>query len=427
MASRAPRITARCLLFLDDLSATGVARNAVAIANALAGQGHQVTLALCRGEGVLRGGLDGRVAVTELLPDFGSEPRAFRLVRAIHHYRRLVRRLAPDVLLSAGNHGHLATFFAAAPGVATVYRISNDLEHRAWGRPVGGLFSRLRALQFRLIARRADRLVLVSPHLARNRLVRKQAARGTVCVIPNGVEFAEVRALSQEPCPHPWLAPSEAPVVLAVARIAPQKNLETLLDAIALARRVRPLRLLILGNGSGKDVRRLEERIRQLRLTDAIDRISAVRNPFPYMARAATLALPSWWEGSSNVLLEALACGTPVVASHSAGNAVQLLAGGRYGRLVDPGDAKDLAAALLAQTGPDRKVPGERAADFSRQEALSAYVALIEKVTRERRSWASKPSSRSGNSRRQPCAAATAATRLRPRPAPGTLRAPGAR
>jgi glycosyltransferase involved in cell wall biosynthesis len=112
-------------------------------------------------------------------------------------------------------------------------------------------------------------------------------------------------------------------------------------------------------------------------IADAIQILEPMANPMPYIARASVLALPSWWEGASNVLLEALACGTPIVASRTAGNAEDVLDFGRYGLLVDPDDAEGMAIALLLQTSSEAQFPGDRASEFCREAMLNAYVDLI--------------------------------------------------
>jgi glycosyltransferase involved in cell wall biosynthesis len=87
--------------------------------------------------------------------------------------------------------------------------------------------------------------------------------------------------------------------------------------------------------------------------------------------------LPSLWEGASNSLLEALACGVPVVASATAGNAPEVLAGGRYGRLADPASATDLARAIAAQLdGATRILPRDRA-DALALDAVAARLSDI--------------------------------------------------
>ena len=88
----------------------------------------------------------------------------------------------------------------------------------------------------------------------------------------------------------------------------------------------------------------------------------------------------TWWEGASNVLREALACGGPVVASRTAGNAEQVLDHGRYGVLVDPADKAQMARALLSQASDHPVTPGNRAEAFSRDTTLAAYSDLIMEV-----------------------------------------------
>jgi len=203
----------------------------------------------------------------------------------------------------------------------------------------------------------------------------KGAIRKAV-VIPNGVDAEAVRKRAAEPVSHRWLSDvGEHPLVLAVGRLAPQKNFDNLLRAVAIARRSRPVRLLLTGSGPLKQA--LQEQAAALGIGEAVEFMAPVSNPMPFIAGASVLALPSWWEGSSNVLLEALACGTPIVASRTAGSAEDVLDSGRYGLLVDPGDPEAMAAALLRQAGDDRILPGDRALDFSRDAALAAYADLI--------------------------------------------------
>jgi glycosyltransferase involved in cell wall biosynthesis len=118
----------------------------------------------------------------------------------------------------------------------------------------------------------------------------------------------------------------------------------------------------------------------QLGVESDVEFVPATGNPFPYMAGARTLILPSLWEGSANVLLEAMACNTPVVASRTAGDAEHVLGSGKFGLLVDPRDIEQLAAAILRQVGPDPVRPGARAENFSRAAAMRRYVRLFDRL-----------------------------------------------
>lgn len=372
--SAAPRIQ----IFVSDLSATGVVRNALAIANQAAASGYEVRLLTCRPDGVLRSQLRADVTLVKLLKGADSgRARRLELKQALAEYRRHTRRWRPDVMLSAGNHGHLLSTFAwlGLPG-AKVLRISNDLAH---GSPSAAV--RLwRDLKFRMISGLADRLVLVSRAHGAHPLLARHLATGKALVIPNGVDVEAVRAACGVPCPHPWTGDDSIPTVLAVGRHVQQKNFDTLLRAFAVARARQPMRLLFLGGSNKAEMARLASLARELAIRDAIDFIPPTANPFPYMAAAHVVALPSLWEGSSNVLLEAMACGTPVIASLTAGDAGHVLGEGKFGVLVDPHDVEGLAGALVRQTDGHPIGPGARASLFGRSNALNHYVRMFDQL-----------------------------------------------
>ena len=371
----APRIQ----IFVSDLTATGVVRNAVAIANEAAACGYEVRLLTCRPEGVLRGQIRPDVTLVKLLNSANSgKSRRSQLKQALVEYRRHSRRWRPDIMLSAGNHGHLLSTFAwlGLPGTKML-RISNDLDH---GSPSAAV-RWWRDLKFRLIAGLADRLALVSRTHGGHPMFARHLDSGKALVIPNGVNVEAVRAASRQPCSHPWASDRSVPIVLAVGRHARQKNFETLLRSFAIARRGKPMRLLFLGDGSMDETARLSALTLELGIADDVDFVPATANPFPLMAAAGALALPSLWEGSSNVLLEAMACGTPVIASRTAGDAGHVLDGGRFGLLVDPGDVDGLAAALVRQVGADPVMPGDRVQSFTRDLAMDRYIQLFDQLT----------------------------------------------
>lgn len=368
----------RIQIFVSDLSATGVVRNAIAIANEAATSGYQVRLLTCNADGVLRNELGPGVAVVRL-NDAGDahRPRRTQMKRASLAYRRHCREWRPDIMLSAGNHGHLLSTFAwlGLKGMK-VLRFSNDLTH---GMP-SPLTRLWRSVRFQLITWAADRLVYVSRAQARHPLLARQLAAGKALVIPNGVDFEQVAAGAAQPCDHPWLNETSIPVVLAVGRHVPQKNFAALLKAFAAARAVRPMRLVFLGDGKPTAIAALRSRAAELGVERDVDFVPAAENPFSYMAAARTLVLPSLWEGSANVLLEAMACDTAVIASRTAGDAEDVLDNGKHGVLVDPRDIGQMTEALLRQTGPNPICPGTRARAFNRSDTMRQYLRLFDQL-----------------------------------------------
>ena len=393
-ADRSPR---RLQIFVHDLGATGVVRNAIALANEASASGYQVRLLTCNADGVLRDQVGPAVAIVKLNgPGDTGVSRRGELKRALIAYRRHSRDWAPDIMVSAGNHGHLLSSLAwlGLPGVKLL-RVSNDLAH---GSPP--LTVRLwRAAKFRAMAWLADQLVYVSRAQAKDPLLAGQLALGRASVIANGVDLDLVRTGAEEECDHPWANDPAVPLILAIGRHVAQKNFPTLLRAFARARAARPMRLLFIGDGKAAEIERLRQLAEELGVGRDVALVAPVGNPFPYMKAARAFALPSLWEGSANVLLEAMACGTPVIASRTAGDADHVLGNGDYGMLVDPRAVDDIAHALLVQTGPDALAPASRAASFSRAQAMRQYIRLFDALLEARRGRAGALSQPSAMSR----------------------------
>ncbi|WP_156679468.1 glycosyltransferase [Sphingomonas profundi] len=362
-------------IYVHEIAATGVVRNALAIAGRLAREGHGVDLvtALPGGHEAVPPGVRHTVLLAP-----ARRSRAAEQLLAVAALRRHLAGGEAAIIVSAGNHGH-ATVWAATRGLARprrIYRISNDTVRagtHAPGTPIG---RSLRAAMAGLIARDAARLVLVSATLAARPCYARAIADGRGTIIANGVDVAGARIAAQAPPDHPWFD-GEAPLIVAVGRLNRQKNFATLIAATALLQRQVPARLLILGGSRDGAREALAAQAARLGVGDRVALPGTVANVFAWMARADVFALPSWWEGSPNVLLEAIATGVPVVASRTAGNAAEILDHGRYGRLVDPADPQALADALALQLRPATAIrPGDRAAAFDLAANLDRWAAL---------------------------------------------------
>jgi len=223
----------------------------------------------------------------------------------------------------------------------------------------------------------ADRIIVPSDGVAEDLIEHLHVARSQLCVAYSPIVSPRLLELARAPIEHPWFRPGEPPVILGVGELGARKDFATLLRAFALVHARRPCRLLILGRGRQRD--RLLALAAELGVADDLDLPGFDANPYPFMANAGVFALSSRWEGFGIVLVEALACGTPVVSTDCPSGPREILEHGRYGRLVPVGDEQALADAItvsLAES-PDREALRQRAADFSAEASASAYLRAL--------------------------------------------------
>lgn len=376
-------------LFLHDFAATGVTRNAVAIANACAEHGQKVTLVVAAATGPMRRDLSPKVVVHALLDAKKPLPRPLSLVLAIAPLTRYLRAARPSVFFSAGNHAHPSAIIAhAAAGrpCPMICRFSNDVARpQAFGvqRLINRGTEELAGGFYRIVVRYADRVITVSEELAQRlrRLTPHYADK--ITAIRNGVELADLTETVPPP-DHPWLNGSNVPVVLGIGRLTTQKNFEGLVRAAAIAARSRPLRLVIIGHGSEMARRRLYAIARREGFEHALSLPGYQPNPDAYLKHSALFVLSSHWEGAPNVLLEALAAGAPIVSTQEACGAHEILGNGKFGRLVSSQDISGMAAAILdALADPALASEETREAwlgGFARERMLAAYLTVLVQV-----------------------------------------------
>lgn len=153
---------------------------------------------------------------------------------------------------------------------------------------------------------------------------------------------------------HPWFQSGEVPVVLGVGRLTIDKGYATLINAFALALSEVDARLVILGDGDQRSP--LEDLIKRLGIEERVEIVGFVDNPFNYMANSSVLVLASLWEGLPNVLVEALACGCPVISTDCPGGVREILGDSQYGILV-PMEAPEILADKIVQVIRGENVP----------------------------------------------------------------------
>lgn len=374
---------ARIAIFVSSWPRGAIQRLMLNLAEEFAAAGHQIDLLAPRGSAPAEGLLANLRLVT-LAPRLSALPGICRHKRwfvplALPALVRYLRRERPAALLTGGEWPNVVALAARrlAGGQARVV-VS---EHIHVGASTAGATERKRRrLLPRLMARLypgADAIVAVSEGVRQDLLARFPLPPAQVHTVYNPVITPALLAAREVPLDDPWFGPDAPPVLLNVAQLRVQKDQATLLRAFAQVRKQRPARLLILGEGNQRGP--LEALAQELGVADDVRLAGFVPNPLAYMRRAKLFVLSSAWEGLPTVLIEALACGSPIVSTDCPSGPAEILDHGRYGRLVPVGDAHVLAAAIVSvlDAPVDCAELEQRGMVFSASAVAEPYVQLL--------------------------------------------------
>lgn len=266
-------------------------------------------------------------------------------------------------------YGHVLESAAVAErcGIPLVVSTHYHPADRGEPRIKAGLL-RVQDFGFGMTAYRVARALVVET--AREaELVREFAPSDRIRIVPPGIDLAEWRDPSGDPRPA---VPLPERYLLFVGRIASNKGIPLLLEALARVPAAERLPLVLMGRDWGQRAI-LEARARQLGISEALHWLGHVpgRGAYRAVVRGATaVVLPSEWEAFGLVLLEAMAAGTPVVAT-AVGGVPEVLEDGRAGRLVPYDDPDALAAAL-------RDVVADRPGTLRLTQRASEVVARLD-------------------------------------------------
>jgi len=354
----------------------GAQRVTVNIANALAARGHVVDLVAGQLEGEFVSLIDDEVDVVELgvsqVPVAGILAAVPRLVSYLDAHQ-------PDVLFASRTHTNLA---ATAAGRLTDADVHVAITEHSPFTHQPTLKDRVTAALAARVYPYADDVIGVSEGVAKTVVENTGVSSTATTVLNNPVDIAAIQSGADEPVDLEWLnGPAICPVV-AVGRLKASKDFATLLRAFATLHERRPAtRLVVVGKGTERD--RLEALAGELGVDDAVAFTGYTHNPYAYMGRASVFVLSSTTEGLPTVLIEALACGCPIVSTDCDYGPREILDDGRYGRLTPVGDAERMADAI--RDALDDPTPAdrsrERAQHFSMAAGADRYASYIETVT----------------------------------------------
>jgi glycosyltransferase involved in cell wall biosynthesis len=388
-------------ILLKSLRGGGAERVMLTLAAEFVRRGHRVELVLGRMRGPLLKALPEGVGVRELevcppsrfvpalmrlpLPAWKDAGRMLmlkvpKIVRTLPSLEGYLRERRPDILLSTLPKANIVAAWArrlAGTGTALVLREANQFSVAL---NPDNKFDRLLPRLARRWYREADGIIAVSQGVRDDLAAALEMPAAEIMPVLNPVDVSHIQTLCQQRPEEAETWPPAEPFVLAVGKLAPQKDFDTLIRAFARVRKVHPLRLVILGEG--EEEHRLRSLAATLGIADHVQLPGHASNPYAYMRQASLLVLSSAWEGCPNVLLEALACGCPIVSTDCPSGPKEILANGKYGTLVPVRDEAALAAGMTAALGGDgiRYSPAEALADYSIERVTNRYLEVFERA-----------------------------------------------
>lgn len=364
--------TMRIAVFIHVLDGGGAQRDAILLANALRAAGADISIVTLRASGRLAPLVAPEVRVRQLA--------AKRLRGAVPALAAALKAHPVDVLLSSEAVPNLVAFLAtrlvpkpqrpkvvlrevASPSVAR--REDPHGQSRVAYRFIGAAYARADRVLTLTEGAKAD--LVANFGVPASRIV----ALGTNAVIDPATE-ARLAAV------RPEHTARQRGRIVSVGRLSPEKDHLTLIEAMRRLPPASPAHLVIVGDGPRRA--RLEARVAELGLAQTISFAGHDPDPFARLLSAELFVSASRFEGFGNAIVEALACGTPVVATDCPFGPREILADGRYGRLVPVGDPGALAGAIAQslQTAPDRAGLCARAGTFTSAKAAAAVLAALQ-------------------------------------------------
>lgn len=374
-------MTFKIALFIPSLRGGGAERMFARMATHFSELGHSVDMVVMSS------------ANTEYQDELSAQVRLVdlktpRLWTSLPAFRRYCREERPDVVVSAmplanGIAAWVMRLMKAPPRLVITERNAismafGDLDVPKY-RPLMWLI--------RPSYRWADAAVGVSKGVAKRLRRMPGLAPNRVYSIPNPAWSPDIETHAKSAAStHGWLEDKRVPVIISAGRMEAQKDFANLLRAFSKVRSRRLAKLVIIGEGSQQ--RQLEALAIELGIDQDLAMPGFQKNPFVWFAKADVFVMSSIHEGFGNVLVECMACGTPVVSTDCPSGPSEILEGGVYGPLVPVGDHAALAEAIEQQLDNPISVDWlkARAREFSIEASCSAYWDLIENLMRQRES-----------------------------------------
>lgn len=231
--------------------------------------------------------------------------RAYSFFLGIYRFRKIIKKERPDWVISLGTPANLINVLS---NQKAILRIDNFLSAACQG-----LEGQVYRILIKLLFNKAIKIVSVSQKAADDLIENFGIKKEKVEVIYNPIEIEKIKNLAKEQLKPEHQEIFKSPVIINIGRITKEKNLTHLIKTFKRVKiKIKEAKLVILGQGESES--ELRELARELKIESDVYFLGWQKNPFKFLVRARLFVLTSLWECLPYGVLEAMACGLPVVS-----------------------------------------------------------------------------------------------------------------
>lgn len=365
----------RISLFIPDFEEGGAQKMMINLAGALVQNANiYVDLVVACSNGSFKNLVSKDVNIIQL--------ECSRTFQAIPKLARYIKTVKPDVLVSALYHANVVTLMAklltTSQNKHTKFIITERNHLSTKIKNSSSIKDKILLRAIKILYPKADALIAISKGVMKDVLSLCPSVENKTSYIYNPVITSSFEQEINTSSVSELLVPnSKLPIIIASGRLVEQKDYPTMLRAIALVIKEKPVNLVILGKGPLHD--ELTSLTKELSISEHVFFKGFVKNPLAYMKQADMFLMTSGWEGFGNVLVEALYCGLPIVATDCPSGPAEIIANGRYGNLTKIGDEHKISQAILdtLEHPMPREKQRQRAMEFTAEAISKQYLQRI--------------------------------------------------